>query len=340
MKDLIISVVVPVYNADKTIEKCVESIINQTYSYIEIILVNDGSEDKSGEICDRYERENKNVKYIAKSNGGVSSARNIGIDNASGFFVMFVDSDDYIQPDYCENMISAYKKSQADLILCGYSLYANTVLQTNVVATNESVVSKQGFVGEIMDLFELGLMNPPYGKLFKKSLIKNNFIEELSLGEDLLFVLDYLKECQLICIEKNCGYNYVCDNVGSLSNKFRREGDAIAMELYNRALFKCNEIWDASRTIEPVLAEKCYRNLIAHTETIMRHNALKWNEKRALIKHCIDTTDFLRFYHRTDLKSSPKQRRYAFYVSQGLYYIYYIESNFRLVLKQIINKRI
>ena len=100
----IISIIVPVYNAEKTIRQCVDSILNQEYKYLELILVDDGSKDGSPAICDEYAGKDKRVKVFHKENGGVSSARNLGLNHAQGGWITFVDSDDYIDPDYFVNI--------------------------------------------------------------------------------------------------------------------------------------------------------------------------------------------------------------------------------------------
>lgn len=117
-KDELISVVVPIYNVEKYIEKCIDSIINQTYTNLEIILVDDGSPDKCGKICDEYAKRDKRIKVIHKENGGVSSARNIGLDNLNGEYVTFIDADDYISNNYCEELLNALKTENADCVAC------------------------------------------------------------------------------------------------------------------------------------------------------------------------------------------------------------------------------
>ena len=107
-----ISIIVPVYNVELYLEKCIESIINQTYTNIEIILVDDGATDSSGNICDLYSKKDSRIKVIHKRNGGLSDARNVGIEKAVGQYLMFVDSDDYIDKTMCEKLYNALKKQK------------------------------------------------------------------------------------------------------------------------------------------------------------------------------------------------------------------------------------
>ena len=109
-----ISVLIPVYNTEKYLRECVDSTISQTYSQLEIILVDDGSADNSGKICDEYAQNDKRVKVIHKPNGGLSSARNVGIDKATGEYIAFVDSDDYLKKDYVEKLLETIKKLQRE----------------------------------------------------------------------------------------------------------------------------------------------------------------------------------------------------------------------------------
>ena len=119
-----ISVIVPVYNVEQYLERCVDSIINQTYKNLEIILVNDGSTDNSGQLCDKLAKKDNRIRVIHKENGGLSDARNVGIDEAKSDLIGFIDSDDYIDEDMYELLINNMKNANADLSMCGhYDVY-------------------------------------------------------------------------------------------------------------------------------------------------------------------------------------------------------------------------
>ena len=115
-----VSIIIPVYNAYTVIDKCIQSIINQTYKNIEIILINDGSKDKSIEKLNYYEKKYKNIKIINKKNEGVSKTRNLGIKKATGKYIMFIDNDDYIDNTYVETLLNEIKNSEADCVYSGY----------------------------------------------------------------------------------------------------------------------------------------------------------------------------------------------------------------------------
>ena len=119
MKDPILSVIVPVYNVENYLNRCVDSILTQTFSDFEVILVNDGSKDNSGTLCDQYAREDPRVRVLHKANGGLSDARNAGIDAARGGYLCFIDSDDYIEPEMLEELYRLAKSHEADVSVCG-----------------------------------------------------------------------------------------------------------------------------------------------------------------------------------------------------------------------------
>ena len=120
-----ISIIVPVYNAEKWLEDCIKSVLNQTYKNVELVLVNDGSDDSSDKICKKYSLKYSNIKYILQENAGASVARNKGLKNATGSYIQFLDSDDYLNNDCCEKMIDKMKSENCDLVLCGMNIWKN-----------------------------------------------------------------------------------------------------------------------------------------------------------------------------------------------------------------------
>jgi len=209
-----ISIIVPIYNAENWLERCLESLINQTYKDIEIILVNDGSIDKSLEICRQYEKRDNRIVLIDKENEGVSATRNLGIKTAKGDFIQFVDSDDYIEKDMCQKMLLAIEN--ADLVLCGLRVWQNgQVLREPHIET-----SSYDLRDSIDYYFKLRKINlGPCNKLYRKSLIVKMFPEDISLGEDTLFVLNYMLNVKKISVLDECLYNVVLDNTDSLNRK-------------------------------------------------------------------------------------------------------------------------
>ncbi len=184
-----ISVIVPVYNAEKYLHRCIDSILSQTFTDFELLLIDDGSKDKSGTICDEYAEKDSRVKVFHKKNGGVSSARNLGLDNAKGEWICFVDSDDYIESGFLQ------------------SFEGN--LDSDLVVGNMVSLSHQGVFGILSpgidsgfhtkDVFSLILalqaFRVPWGKMFRKDCIgKLRFNVQLKIGEDNHFILCFLHE--------------------------------------------------------------------------------------------------------------------------------------------------
>lgn len=215
-KDLI-SIIVPMYNVENTIEKCVKSILEQTYENIEIILVNDGSTDNTLKVCQKYQ-DNSKVIIINKQNEGVSEARNCGIEKANGKYIVFIDADDYIE----KNMVKELYENlgENDLVICGKNIIKNNSLIQDPIIVKKNTFSKE----EWLTLYKAKILNPPYCKLYLKEIIDNfniRFPKEISVGEDLIFNLNYIKHINnnVRIVNKNL-YNYVLGN--GLSRKYTK----------------------------------------------------------------------------------------------------------------------
>ncbi len=228
----LVSIIVPVYNAEKYLGKCIESIINQTYKNIEAIFVNDGSKDDSLSICKNYANQDKRIKILDIPNGGVSNARNVGIENAQGEYVQFIDSDDYIDLNMTERLMSTMLVDNVDLVVCGY----NTIIKGEK-RENQSKIkySSKKLIDEDIDitnLFETSFFNSPCNKLYKKKLITNRFREDFKIGEDLLFNLDYINNVNRFSVLDECLYNYVVNN-SSATNTISADKMFKQIELFN-----------------------------------------------------------------------------------------------------------
>ncbi len=208
-----ISVIVPVYNSEKYLEKCLESIINQTYKKLEIILIDDGSIDESGKICDEYAKKDSRIKVIHKKNEGVSAARNQGLEIATGEYIAFVDSDDWIEEEMYEEMIEQAKINNADIVRCAQIFeYSNkSVKDENVLIDNSYIdvkSDKSYFINLILDC---GVMPSFFLLLIRKDIVDKfniRFNNELIIGEDLLFVLTLLCNIDVMYIYKKFFYHY------------------------------------------------------------------------------------------------------------------------------------
>ncbi|USL95940.1 glycosyltransferase [Riemerella anatipestifer] len=188
----LISVIVPVYNAENYVEECLQSISNQTYRNIEIIVINDGSTDNSGAICDRYAMTDSRVRVIHKSNGGLSNTRNVGIENAKGIYFSFIDSDDIIHPQFLEILYNLIQKTKSSVSCCKYYMFSDYAEISGVFNATKLLKEETSFEVFTRDEFFATLYNKVYhvnnvitcNKLYSHSLFKELRFREKMLHED------------------------------------------------------------------------------------------------------------------------------------------------------------
>lgn len=218
MMNPLISVIVPVYNAVNTINRCIESIQRQSYNNFELILINDGSTDDSLNLCLDYANMDSRIKVFDKNNGGPSAARNMGIDKASGNLIIFVDSDDYLESTFIENLF--FEAEAADLVIAGIVKVKKGQKDTAFHFPNKLVDVKEKKI--YLEDYPLSDYGYPFSKLFKKDILDRHhirFIEDVHMFEDVLFLFEYLKFCDKIKFNDKSLYNYVIAEGESLSTK-------------------------------------------------------------------------------------------------------------------------
>ena len=213
-----ISVIVPVYNVEQYLERCVDSIINQTYTNLEIILVNDGSTDNSGKLCDELAKKDKRIRVIHKENGGLSDARNRGIDEAESDLVGFIDSDDYIDRDMYEILLKNLNNTDADLSMCAlYDVYNNT---PEAQVTNKEIweLRSEQAIKMVMEAKILSVT--AVNKLYKKSLFSDLKFEVGKIAEDAFIMIKLLDKCEKIVATNEKKYYYVHRENSITTQKF------------------------------------------------------------------------------------------------------------------------
>lgn len=216
------SIIVPVYNAEKTLKRCVDSLLCQSTADYEIILVNDGSTDSSLSILNEYAQKDKRVKIINKPNGGVSSARNAGIEAAQGEYIMFVDADDFVDKEYVEAMLDAPK---SDLVYSGVISYNDTTqkIDGTIVEFEEMRIVPGITDADCVTRNNILAVGYPYGKLFVRRLILEHnirFDTRIRNHEDHLFCLQYVSHCKTIAlVKKNTYYWTYVKGSNSLSHR-------------------------------------------------------------------------------------------------------------------------
>ena len=202
-----VSVIIPVYNAEQYLRKCLDSVLAQTYQDFEIICIDDGSTDNSGAICDEYAKKDSRIRVLHKENGGVSSARNAGLNIAEGGYITFIDSDDYVDTDYIQTLYENLE--DADAVASGSREVAGDVV-TRVRTPKEQTYKTNRRIKEAYKNNEnlFPYYRGPVAKLYRSSVIGDLRFEEcLVLGEDIVFNIDFLRKASYVKTIRYCGYN-------------------------------------------------------------------------------------------------------------------------------------
>ncbi|MBW7869137.1 MAG: glycosyltransferase [Brumimicrobium sp.] len=210
-----ISVIIPVYNAEKYLSRCIESIIDQTYSNYELLLINDGSKDNSGIVCDEYATKDQRIRVFHKTNGGVSTARNLGLEQALGEYVMFVDADDWIECDCLNVLYNTIQAENLDLLQFSFRTVSENGVIMQAYSAETSVLNLNGYIEKDVFLVCVG------GTIIKKSIIEINrlrFQEDLKLGEDQLFILSAMHFSKFIKRIPDVFYNYYQNENSATAN--------------------------------------------------------------------------------------------------------------------------
>lgn len=247
-----ISIIIPIYNASKYLKQCIDSIIQQTYTNWQLILIDDGSIDDSAKICDKYEQLDSRITVIHQSNKGVSAARNTGIEQAQGELLCFVDADDWLESTFLSNFDTAH--IQVDFYISGWVFniddipYSYIKYQTNYCNSIE----------QIRDVFlsqNLKGNGYPWGKLFKTSIIRNNhlkFNEKMSINEDHLFVLQYFLLTESIYITEKTTYQYRVFNETGQKLSEKKHGYTEYIEnatCFKKVVYELKEKWSLCDTL-------------------------------------------------------------------------------------------
>lgn len=208
-----ISIIVPIYNSEKKLNRCIESILSQSFSDFELILINDGSSDSSKSICEFYQKKDNRIVIINQQNQGVSAARNNGIGSANGKYIMFCDSDDYVDYKWCENLYNQIKKNPDALIVC--DVQKSDKITNNTFSATEEL--------SYYELYKIGLSAYTPNKIYDASIIKNyniKFDENCSFSEDVKFNIEYFKYCKRIILINQKLYYYDISDEG-LTNSYK-----------------------------------------------------------------------------------------------------------------------
>lgn len=316
-----LSIVVPVYNAEKYLERCLNSIINPNYNY-EIILVDDGSQDNSGKICDEFAKQYPFIKVHHKTNGGVSSARNFGIDHAKGDYITFIDADDYVSKLYFLVVFDFIKNIYTDCFL--FNLYRED-LDGNFTA-NKLPIS-DGFYRDrarilSFSLSQYSFANASYTKIYKLKLIKENnlrFNENIKICEDNIFAVDYF-ECIHHYTISNLPLYYYTVSPGSATQKrklqYFSDDNVLFMKYLEIILCLQNKKLTKDRLYNTYL-RRCFYNI---------DNLTKQKVSKRLMMEELNKTemcDILLSYKFTLNRSTKILKKRLFHFSKGYWLRYY-----------------
>lgn len=324
-----VSIIVPVYNAQAYLHKCINSLLSQSYTDFEILLINDGSKDNSGNICDEFAKKDKRIRVIHKENGGVSSARNRGLDESQGKYIMFCDSDDFICHDFCKPLTELAQDDEDCLVIAGITLLNDSGKDEKLLCPAYSEGDSVTLTNtDFCDLYvnlnlkkPFQLMHMPYNKLFSRKVIESNqlrFNTEIHYNEDFIFNLNYLDKVSRVKIFNDSIYNYYTDVPGSLCKRYFK--DIITMFTAKEDALKSVIIDKAS---DKTSAEKVWYTLVfndtnrAINNTFSQSNTESEKDK---IKYCTKLIRNKRF--RLSLKYADKSgynKLYVFALKIGSY---------------------
>ncbi len=279
-----ISVIVPAYNAEKTIDKCINSILKQTYDCIEVIVINDGSTDSTLKLLNEISNQDNRVKIITIDNKGVSHARNVGLKNATGELITFVDSDDYIDKDMYRELVSALNKYDADISICSYKNVENDCILSFVGKNDDEKIILTS--DESIDFMISGRLfsNGVWNKIYKKELFNDiKFDESIKFNEDLLINFYLFRKINRSIYIDRAFYNYVAvsssvthsSNSLLASREFKLVADIIEKESKNCVYHKA------------ALDRKSYMALGLYRAFLFSNSNLYKNEKKELLREII-----------------------------------------------------
>lgn len=312
-----VSIIIPVYNCDTVLSRCLESILQQVYIDFEVLLINDGSTDMTPQICEEFSKRDHRIRTYHKTNGGVSSARNLGLKYATGKYITFVDGDDWIGPFYISNLLSHIAKD-VDLVI-SYNWYITSEKQEQEhypsckidAETFQLMFSKN----------DLHYHTSPWGKLYRKRILEKynlNFDEGMHIGEDLLFLYNYMLVSKQIVISSDTDYFYVADMPESLTKRVNKVEDEL--HSYKRVY----SIIDRLITERNIVDKQALNSLgwVLGTYTRRVLNALYYNQtskkRRFKIMCSIDIDTYLKHVKT----SSWKEVVYKIILKMKFYFLY------------------
>ncbi len=305
-----VSIVVPIYNVEKYIHKCISSLINQTYKNIEIILVDDGSPDNCPNICDEYAKRDDRVRVIHKENGGLSDARNAGMDKATGKFILFIDGDDYVELNMVEKAIEIAHSSKSHVVI--WEFFAdyvddNETLIKSVIHKHEPGVFRKCEYQNIVIAKDLiGNLGYAWNKMYELSFLRENnfkFTKGLSLVEDIVFNSPVLARSEKIAFLDEPLVHYMQRSRVTLGTKFYED----YFEIKQKGIAAAENLllaWDQdSKIISKIIGTLIFGSLRTTISQLSRDNNLSKNDKKEYLDNILCNPSIIKILDGIELAS-------------------------------------
>lgn len=347
MKQLKISTIIPIYNAEKYLRRCLDSVISQSYANIEIILVNDGSTDNSGVICDEYKQNDTRIKVLHKQNSGVSEARNSALDLVEGDYIHFVDADDWIEKDTYKKLVQLIDLDNTNYDIIKFYGYNS----------NNDIINKIPFKGcysdkELEDIIlsyvgslnfgGLFIMGVPWLYLINNQLIQDHHIrfnKDLSRCEDRLFIITTLLQAKNLLIIDDVFYHYET-SAGSLSNKydsFRWEQEKLYLTELQREYSKCKSSHFVDNANSRIVNEYYLRALISVDNEFFSQNTNSFKQHYSNIKKILNDPALVSKSENIKTEKLDLKRKISLFLIKRRYSFLLSTFNMLLLLKNKIN---
>lgn len=311
-----ISVIIPVYKAEKYIRRCVDSLIRQTYTDIEIVLVDDGSPDRCPAICDEYASKDKRVKVIHCENGGSMKARQVGFEAASGEYIGFADSDDWAEPDMYEKLAEATKKYNADITICGYYIDFPDFVKEHYSRLKKVFYDKGDLEHDIYPYLFLTSASDEFlveaccwNKLYKKEILARNINRvdgRAKVGEDSAFVFSSVIDSNTIAVVNKCLYHYYCNDNSIMTGYDPKMPQIIFLP--------AETLWQKNRECGNKYTEQLYYYTLRYANVftlneVRAGNKKSLRQKRKDIKGFINNRLLQESAHNINISELPKKTR-------------------------------
>lgn len=331
-KEEMISIIVPVYNVEKYLDRCLESIINQTYRNLEIILVDDGSLDTCPEKCDNWAKKDNRIKVIHKKNAGLGMARNTGIENASGKYLYFCDSDDYIDLETLSKIYKSAKDNDADIVTFGINhvLSNGKIEKVEIPNYIKKVYKNEEVIEELLpnlisydpvNKINYNLFMSANTSLYSMKMIKESnwkFVSEREIiSEDIYSLLDLYSHVKTAVILPETLYFY-CENMASLTHVYRCDRYEKLKYFYDMCIKKSNEL-QYNEEIKSRLMYPYIANTIAALKMIVTSNC-KFNDKRKEFKKIITDNHFQKIIRKLNISNEKISRKILFIILRKKYF--------------------